>query len=92
MNKIVGSDKDYKDFVATVTELDDDDFPILIERKDPMSITVTDIKDFIDQFKNDTGLDVYFRLSTCDDCGQLHMCMVIDIKEEIQYGKLHIIQ
>lgn len=92
MNTIVGNEKDYKDFLSVLRELDDEDFPIMLEREDPMDITMPEIKEFIDMFKKDSGLDISFHIKTCDDCGQLHLTMVVDLKESIQYGKLHILQ
>ena len=92
MNTIVGNEKDYNDLLAVINELDDDDFPIMLERENPMELTLPEIKEFMDKFKEDSGLDISFHIKTCDDCGQMHLTMVIDLKEEIQYGKLHLLQ
>jgi len=92
MSKIVSSEKDYMDLLRMMNSMDDDDFPILLEREDPEEITMVDVKEFIDKFKKDTGLDISFHLNTCDDCGRLHMTMAIDTREEYQYGKLHLLQ
>jgi hypothetical protein len=69
-----------------------DDFPVMLEREDPMDLTLPEIQEFINKFKKDSGLDISFHIKTCDDCGQLHLSLIIDLKEQIQYGKLHLLQ
>lgn len=92
MNNLVGSEKSYQEFVETMMEIDDQAFPILLEREEPMAITMPEIKEFMDRFKTDTDLDISIHLTTCDDCGRLHMTIVIDLPEDIRYGNLHLVQ
>ena len=92
MFNVVGSEQGYKDFVNTMLELRDESFPIVLEREEPMDITLPQIKEFIDAFKRDTGLDITVHLSTCDNCNKLHFTIIVDLIEDINYGKLHIVQ
>lgn len=90
--KLVGSEDGYKTLVKTMLQLSDEDFPVALSREDPMDLTVSDIKDFIDEFKKDTGLSAAVHLSECDRCDKLHMSIVINKDEEYNYGKLHLVQ
>lgn len=88
----IGSEEDYKLLVQSVLNTDEGNFPVLLSRDDPMHVTLPEIKEFIDKFKKDTGLDVTIHISTCDGCKELNMTIVIDLNEEQSYGKLHLIQ
>jgi hypothetical protein len=92
MFNVVGSEQGYKDFVNVMLELDDESFPIVLEREDPMEITLPEIKEFIDQFKKDTDLDVMINIGTCDNCDKLLFTIIVDLAEKINYGKLHVVQ
>lgn len=93
MNKMFESESSYKSFIATINCLTEDALPFVLNREDPMELSLFDIKDFIERFKKDTELDVTVQLYMCDECGQLHMTIVIDEKEsEEQFGKLHLVQ
>ena len=39
---------------------------------------MNDVKLFSRRFREDTDLDIEFRLKTCNDCGRLHCIIVVD--------------
>ena len=54
------------------------DFPITLEVKEPESLSMNDIKLFSQHFKQDSGLNIEFHLSTCNHCDRLHCIMIVD--------------
>ena len=91
MNKMFETEKSYQAFIATLNCLDSDDLPLCLNREDPMELSLIDIKDFIDNVKKDTELDATIQFYTCDECGRLHMMVIIDEKDR-QFGDLHLVQ
>lgn len=92
VNKMFETEKSFQAFIATLNCLDEENFPLCLNREDPMDLSIFDIKDFIERVKEETDLDVTIEFYTCDECGRLHMLIVIDEKEEREYGNLHLVQ
>ena len=69
----------YDEFVsAMTTAAQEDNLPICLQHHDPEELTMKDIRLFSQVFMQDTGLNVEFQMSTCNDCGNLHCFMIVD--------------
>ena len=69
----------YDEFVETMMmTADEGDLPKVFEHKEPEQLTMNGIKHFSQKFKRDTGLDIEFKLVTCDHCDRLHCLMIVD--------------
>ena len=91
MNKMFETEQSFKSFIATLNCLEKEQLPLYLTREDPLEVSVSDIKDFIDRVKAETNLDATVEFYTCDECGRLHMMIIVDEKE-VQYGNLHLVQ
>ena len=69
----------YDEFVETMMmAADNDDLPISFQVKQPETLTMDDFRSFSQRFKQDTGLNIEFNLSTCDHCDSLHCIVIVD--------------
>ena len=72
----------YTQFVSAMLEAKaDNKLPIYLTHYEPMNITMTDVQEFINTFKEDTGLYIEIRATTCDCCGEVKLSMVVDTAE-----------
>ena len=85
-NPFFGCKEGYEIFVESMmTEADAGNLPLTIECRDPESLTMQDIQEFSQRFKEDAGLDMQFQLFTCDQCNKLHCIVTVDeISEEME--------
>ena len=74
------SNKDgYDEFISAMTAAaQENNLPICLQHNDPERLAMKDIKQFSQVFMQDTGLNIEFQLSTCNDCGKLHCFMIVD--------------
>ena len=63
---------------AMLYAADDGELPMCLEHNNLENLTMQDIKQFSNQFKQDTGLSIEFRLMTCDHCDRLHCLIIVD--------------
>ena len=69
----------YDEFVeAMMMAADSGDLPKVFEHKEPEALTIDGIKRFSLKFKRDTGLNIEFKLETCNHCDRLHCLMIVD--------------
>lgn len=69
----------YDNFVdAMMTADEEGHLPIYLQHEEPENLTLYDIQQFSQQFKQDTGLYLEFKFVTCNHCDKLHCCMVVD--------------
>ena len=69
----------YDEFVETMMmAADNDDLPISFQVKQPETLTMDDFRRFSQRFKQDSGLNIEFNLSTCDHCDRLHCIVIVD--------------
>ena len=78
----------YDEFVkAMMMAADCGNLPLALQHEEPEALTMDDIKSFSRQFKQDSGLDIEFRLMTCSHCNRLHCIMIVDeLSEEEANG------
>ncbi len=73
----------YENFITGMkAAAEEGHLPVCLKHEEPECLTMDDIKQFSQQFMQDTGLQIEFHLFTCKDCGRLHCHMVID-----EYGE-----
>lgn len=78
-NQFFESKLGYDEFVETMMmAADEGDLPKVFEHKEPEQLTMNGIKRFSQKFKRDAGLDIEFKLVTCDHCDRLHCLMIVD--------------
>ena len=78
-NQFFESRLGYDEFVeAVMMATDADDLPMTFEIEQPEMFTLNDIKSLSKQFKQDTGLNIEFHMSTCNHCDRLHCIMIVD--------------
>ena len=78
----------YDNFVdAMMTAADEEHLPICLQHEEPETLTMSDMKQFSQRFKQDTGLYMEFKFVTCNHCDRLHCCMVVDKYPEGTEGK-----
>ena len=78
-NQFFESRLGYDEFVeAMMMAADADNLPMTFQVERPEAFTLNDIKLFSQMFKDDTGLNIEFHLSTCDHCDRLHCIMIVD--------------
>ena len=85
-NPFFGCKEGYEIFVESMmTEADAGNLPLTIECHDPESLTMQDIQELSQRFKEDAGLDIQFQLFTCDQCDKLHCIVTVDeFSEEVE--------
>ena len=66
--------KTYRDFVEKMVGAEK---PVGLQMQEPDDLTFSDIKNFFNAFKHETGIDIKCTLFTCDDCDRLHMLLVV---------------
>ena len=70
--------KDYDEFTsAMMTAAENGGLPIALQHEEPETITISDIKQFLQRFKRDTGLDLEVRAYTCNNCDKLHCLLIV---------------
>jgi len=76
IEKVVGSKKEYNRMVSMLKQAE---LPVGLQHKDPMEagITLEDLREFAIQFKKDSGINIEYRLGTCDHCERLHLMMIV---------------
>lgn len=81
LNPIVG--KEYNNLMRTMIQAAEfDQLPVCMEVSYPSSITLDDCKELAQWMLEDTGLDVSFQAYLCDNCGEMHLLMVIDYQND----------
>ncbi len=69
----------YENFVSAMMEAaEEGNLPIALQHQEPEILTLEDIKLFTQRFKRDTGLEIEFKLFTCNHCESLHCLMIVD--------------
>ena len=78
-NPFFNNKEGYDGFIeAMITAAEEGNLPLSLQHTEPENVTMYDIKQFSQRFKQDTGLYIEFKLVTCNHCDKLHCCMVID--------------
>ena len=74
--------EDYNRFMTMVRNAAfENALPLAFQHTTPNRVSLEDMAEFSKMFKSETGLDIEFKVFTCDDCGELHIVMIIDYKE-----------
>lgn len=78
-NQFFESELGYEEFVeAMMAAADAGELPKVLEHKEPEALTIDGIKQFSRKFKQDSGLDIEFKFTTCNHCDRLHCLMIVD--------------
>ena len=72
-------EEDYGEFVhAMMAASQEGSLPICLEYFDAESLSMREVKQFMNMFKHDTGLSINADLETCDYCDKLHFFLIVD--------------
>lgn len=73
---------DYRRFVESMMEATEkDSLPVTLQLDDLKDYTMMDLQDLFIEFQQDTNLGIIGQLHLCEDCGKMHLQLIVDHPE-----------
>ena len=74
---------DYKKFKEMMIEAaEENELPMAVELNDISKFTLTDLQDVCFEFNRDTSLNMRGEFFLCQECGQMHVMLIVDYSDE----------